>query len=71
MVAHRRTFNRVLPSRRESLAAHVVSVDAQSFGAPYVLLLSIASANAAGATKKAITAGAIFIGYNAGNISAA
>ncbi|OWZ72323.1 hypothetical protein AYX14_02292 [Cryptococcus neoformans] len=42
-----------------------------SFGAPYVLLLTLASANTAGATKKAVTTGFIFIGYNAGNIAAA
>lgn len=42
-----------------------------SFGAPYVLLLSLAAANVAGSTKKAITSGAIFIGYNVGNIAAA
>ena len=35
-----------------------------SFGAPYVLLLSIAAANVAGGTKKAISSGMIFIGYN-------
>ncbi|RSH84021.1 hypothetical protein EHS25_005266 [Saitozyma podzolica] len=42
-----------------------------SFGAPYVLLLSLASANTTGTTKKAVTSGAIFIGYNVGNIAAA
>lgn len=42
-----------------------------SFGAPYVLLLTLAASNTAGATKKAITSGATFVGYNAGNISAA
>ncbi|KAL1405363.1 hypothetical protein Q8F55_008994 [Vanrija albida] len=41
-----------------------------SFGAPYVLLLAIASANTAGSTKKAVTSGAIFVGYNVGNIAA-
>lgn len=41
-----------------------------SFGAPYVLLLALASANTAGSTKKAVTNGAIFVGYNAGNIAA-
>ncbi|KAL8286127.1 hypothetical protein RQP46_004615 [Phenoliferia psychrophenolica] len=40
------------------------------FGAPYVLLLSLSAANVSGSTKKAITAGAIFIGYNVGNIIA-
>ncbi|OCF34903.1 allantoate permease [Kwoniella heveanensis BCC8398] len=41
-----------------------------SFGAPYVLLLSLATANTAGATKKGVTSGFIFIGYNVGNIAA-
>ncbi|WVQ84269.1 hypothetical protein IAT38_006421 [Cryptococcus sp. DSM 104549] len=41
-----------------------------SFGAPYVLLLTLASANTAGATKKGVTSGFIFIGYNVGNIAA-
>ncbi|WRT63194.1 uncharacterized protein IL334_000097 [Kwoniella shivajii] len=41
-----------------------------SFGAPYVLLLSLASANTAGATKKGVTSGFIFVGYNIGNIVA-
>lgn len=41
-----------------------------SFGAPYVLLLALASANTAGSTKKAVTSGAIFVGYNVGNIAA-
>jgi hypothetical protein len=60
--------------------------DHQSFGAPYVLLLSLAAANTSGSTKKAITSGAVFIGefivfmpcflayktgYNVGNIAAA
>lgn len=40
-----------------------------AFGAPYVLLLALASANTAGSTKKAVTNGAIFVGYNAGNIA--
>lgn len=38
------------------------------FGAPYVLLLSLSTANIAGGTKKAFATGAIFIGYNVGNI---
>lgn len=42
-----------------------------SFGAPYVLLLSVASANTAGSTKKATVSGVIFVGYNVGNIIAA
>ncbi|KAG9113184.1 hypothetical protein FRC07_007806 [Ceratobasidium sp. 392] len=40
------------------------------FGAPYVLLLSLSTANVAGHTKKAFSAAAIFIGYNVGNIVA-
>ncbi|BEJ14470.1 hypothetical protein CspHIS471_0402370 [Cutaneotrichosporon sp. HIS471] len=42
-----------------------------AFGAPYVILLALASANTAGSTKKAVTNGAIFVGYNVGNIAAA
>ncbi|KAK8844791.1 hypothetical protein IAR55_006641 [Kwoniella newhampshirensis] len=42
-----------------------------SFGAPYVLLLTLASVNTAGATKKAVTSGFIFVGYNIGNIVSA
>ena len=38
------------------------------FGAPYVLLLALSSANIAGGTKKACATGAIFVGYNVGNI---
>lgn len=38
------------------------------FGAPYVLLLSLSTSNVAGGTKKACATGAIFIGYNVGNI---
>ncbi|GJE90153.1 hypothetical protein PsYK624_062780 [Phanerochaete sordida] len=38
------------------------------FGAPYVLLLALASANVAGGTKKACATGAVFVGYNVGNI---
>ena len=49
----------------------IVIANHQAFGAPYVLLLTIASSNTAGATKKAVTSGAIFIGYNVGNIAAA
>ncbi|GAA5832926.1 hypothetical protein JCM3766R1_000359 [Sporobolomyces carnicolor] len=41
-----------------------------TFGAPYVLLLALASKNVAGSTKKAISTGAIFVGYNVGNIAA-
>ncbi|CAE6505530.1 unnamed protein product [Rhizoctonia solani] len=40
------------------------------FGAPYVLLLSLSTANVAGHTKKTFSAAAIFIGYNVGNIVA-
>lgn len=40
------------------------------FGAPYVLVLASAAINTAGSTKKAITSGVIFIGYNIGNIGA-
>jgi hypothetical protein len=36
----------------------------------YVLLLALASQNVAGSTKKAICTGAIFVGYNVGNIAA-
>ncbi|EKM54882.1 uncharacterized protein PHACADRAFT_96377 [Phanerochaete carnosa HHB-10118-sp] len=38
------------------------------FGAPYVLLLALASSNVAGGTKKACATGVIFVGYNVGNI---
>ncbi|KAK0195047.1 major facilitator superfamily domain-containing protein [Armillaria mellea] len=38
-----------------------------SFGAPYVLILSLAAANVAGGTKKAICSGMVFIGYNGGS----
>lgn len=41
------------------------------FGAPYVMLLSSAAANIAGSTKATFTSGAIFVGYNAGNIASA
>ncbi|KAM0755064.1 MFS general substrate transporter [Meredithblackwellia eburnea MCA 4105] len=41
-----------------------------TFGAPYVLLLALSSANVAGSTKKALSAGFVFIGYNVGNIIA-
>jgi hypothetical protein len=39
-----------------------------SFGAPYVLLLSLSAANTAGGTKKSVAASACFLGYNVGNI---
>ncbi|KAI0083981.1 MFS general substrate transporter [Irpex rosettiformis] len=38
------------------------------FAAPYLLILSLAASNVAGGTKKACATGAIFIGYNVGNI---
>ncbi|GAA5953621.1 hypothetical protein JCM21900_003365 [Sporobolomyces salmonicolor] len=38
------------------------------FGAPYVLLLALSAQNVAGSTKKALSAGATFVGYNVGNI---
>ena len=38
------------------------------FSAPYLLVLSLAASNVAGGTKKACATGAIFIGYNVGNI---
>ncbi|KAI5448756.1 hypothetical protein NCC49_000784 [Naganishia albida] len=41
-----------------------------TFGAPFVLLLGWSTANVAGGTKQAISSGAIFIGYNLGNIAA-
>ncbi|GJN92671.1 hypothetical protein Rhopal_005706-T1 [Rhodotorula paludigena] len=37
-----------------------------TFGSPYVLLLALSTANVAGATKKSIAAGAIFVGYCTG-----
>lgn len=42
-----------------------------AFGAPYVMLLSLVGANVAGSTKSAYASGAVFVGYNAGNIAAA
>jgi mannitol-specific phosphotransferase system IIBC component len=41
-----------------------------TFGAPYVLLLALSSQNVSGSTKKSISTGSIFIGYNVGNIIA-
>ncbi|KAK9900523.1 MFS general substrate transporter [Cystobasidium minutum MCA 4210] len=38
------------------------------FGAPYIMLLSLAARNTAGGTKKAVVNGAIFIGYCVGNL---
>ena len=38
------------------------------FGAPYVMLLALSTANITGGTKKACATGAIFVGYNVGNI---
>lgn len=40
------------------------------FGAPFVLMLSLSTANIAGATKQSITSAMIFAGYNVGNIIA-
>ncbi|KAI0685496.1 MFS general substrate transporter [Cytidiella melzeri] len=39
-----------------------------AFAAPYILVVALASANVAGGTKKACATGAVFIGYNIGNI---
>ncbi|KAI0684268.1 MFS general substrate transporter [Cytidiella melzeri] len=39
-----------------------------SFAAPYLVMVSFLSANVAGGTKKACATGAVFIGYNVGNI---
>ncbi|KAL9931456.1 hypothetical protein V8E36_009621 [Tilletia maclaganii] len=41
-----------------------------SFGAPFVLVLSSATANVRGSTKQSLTSGAIFVGYNISNIFA-
>lgn len=75
MESYRRPAHRLLPRRSESTPNCSLGVwltlPLQSFGAPYVLLLSLASANTTGTTKKAVTSGAIFIGYNVGNIAAA
>ncbi|CBQ68961.1 related to DAL5-Allantoate and ureidosuccinate permease [Sporisorium reilianum SRZ2] len=38
------------------------------FGAPFVLMLSLSTANVAGATKQSITSAFVFAGYNVGNI---
>ncbi|EPQ32427.1 uncharacterized protein PFL1_00623 [Pseudozyma flocculosa PF-1] len=40
------------------------------FGAPFVLMLSLSTANIAGSTKLSIASAMIFIGYNVGNIVA-
>ncbi|KAJ1021355.1 hypothetical protein NDA18_005593 [Ustilago nuda] len=40
------------------------------FGAPFVLMLSLSTANVAGATKQSITSAIVFAGYNVGNIVA-
>jgi hypothetical protein len=40
------------------------------FGAPFVLMLSLSTANVAGATKQSITSAFVFAGYNVGNIIA-
>ncbi|CAO1616673.1 unnamed protein product [Parajaminaea phylloscopi] len=39
------------------------------FGAPYVMLLSSLAANVAGSTKASFASGAVFVGYNVGNIA--
>lgn len=39
------------------------------FGAPFVLLLGMCTANIAGSTKQAIASASIFVGYNCGNIA--
>jgi hypothetical protein len=39
-----------------------------TFGAPYVILLSSMAANVRGRTKRAVAAGAVFVGYCVGNI---
>lgn len=39
------------------------------FGAPFVLLLGMCTANIAGSTKQAIASASIFVGYNCGNVS--
>lgn len=38
------------------------------FGAPYVLLLALLARNVKGGTKRAAATGAVFVGYNVGNI---
>lgn len=40
------------------------------FGAPFVLMLSLSTANVAGATKQSVTSAFVFAGYNVGNIVA-
>ncbi|GAC94875.1 allantoate permease [Pseudozyma hubeiensis SY62] len=40
------------------------------FGAPFVLMLSLSTANIAGSTKQSITSAFVFAGYNVGNIIA-
>ena len=71
MAADGGPLDRLLPRRRQLEFPSRNKADDQSFGAPYVLLLSLAAANVTGATKKAVTSGAIFIGYNVGNIASA
>jgi MFS family permease len=39
-----------------------------AFGAPYSLLMSLCTRNIAGGTKRAFAIGALFVGYNVGNI---
>ena len=40
------------------------------FGAPFVLMLSMSTANIAGSTKQSVTSAMVFAGYNVGNIVA-
>lgn len=40
----------------------------QIFGAPFVMLLSLATGNIGGATKQTITHGLIFVGYCVGEL---
>lgn len=40
------------------------------FGAPYVMLLASLAANVGGSTKASFASGAVFVGYNVGNIAA-
>lgn len=47
----------------------VLTAHHRVFGAPYVLLLSLSTANVAGYTKRALSSGVIFLGYNVGNIA--
>ena len=65
-----RTSYGILPRRGKSNHLFLpASTDVESFGAPYVLLLTLASTNVGGSTKKAVTNGCVWIGYNVGNIA--